>query len=1121
MNNLLKTVSFTDAEVRRVRFDYRSLQRFREHLRPTVFLGLGGGGSQTVGYIKTLFDRTFGGKDEPGAERIPSHLQFRAFDSDNTQIPTNLGVGSEWFQLESAGLSGGVWEDLAKSERYRDWVAQKMGAQDLGAGCKGSRGLGRFLLQQNIDNFAARIKSAYSTATAARQQGAEKGPVFYIFCTLAGGTGSGCLLDACFHLRAEYARAEIRGFLALAEGFGENTNLIRRAKVGVYAAMREVDHFMSAPRLQEWLAEHHGGKAAFNFQSGCPGRYAKPFDLAFLFTPVTGMERQSLRDARAVSRFMARSAFALTAWPSDGDADAGAGMTFESHKSNFDTELIIAARGSNTSYLVPGYGSIHTPVEEVGDLFALESAQRVIDWLRHGAGNPKHMEEAETFLADLRLTNERLLDTSRELLSLDGALAPERSSKKLEDLTGILKSSKRRHREDENVVLFRTFQTMLESRFKEEVLHRILDYAPDENVRREGRLTESQGTTNPALLSFKDTFARFCAAFETQVNGMMVAPQYRGAGVRDFLGDLRTKLNGLRRTMAEQVDGAAGSLRDLLDNHWKPGSEFRRTLENLCKDTGLLDVEFHLVSDFVGDFQTLFINGWDQIEAWINRSAALFLVESAYRHVTARRTQIVEVLDQFDDAATRLDEKINDVVRDLKLQADGLGEDLETINSASLFDVHWRQRYTDRNKLVDPESMVQRAQDAARREAAPSASAEQPWCEYEAFLEKEGYAARRLPELPPPAEWNPLDVTRLHADPLSNPNQQPLDVFICQDIANAMMRVLQPGLDVLSKWEDGVGLRTAFDYASAEGLRSPDTLRDVFNQLARQCQPQADTSMMGSRLNKQVQRLVFFAGPQGISDDLLRSGTQATSINRALSFESHRMALISYNYPIALAGMPRMQTVFKQTYDSYFDDIKGQSDFDEERRKLHCFPKSWEWRDPWEVDETADPIHNTVARAVLVSWALGDKAGLPAGVAALLDQVIAGMDKVATAPRSKSVAVFLAGGSEVWLAPYCEPDLVKNSVGEASAPVKLGRTLDEAMRELIRSDMAAHRGSAEGWVAWFSANKTAIYDDAQLQALRQRLVARAKERVTATDGDERKRWKLVEAEARGAFVFQV
>lgn len=1108
MENLLKTVNFTSKEIHHVRFDYHSLRKFKDHLRPTLFIGLGGGGCKAVGLVKELFDSTFGGKDEPGASRIPENLKFLGFDSD-TEKPRNLVIDQEWFQLRSEGLGGGVWEKLREEPRYRDWVSQKMSALDLGAGCKGYRGLGRFLFQQNVGRFMDSTHKAYAAATSAKIEGAARPPVIYIFCTLAGGTGSGCLLDACFAIRANFPAAEIRAFLALPEGFGDSPKLIRRAKVGAYAALKEFDHFMSAERLKLWLEENHDGKADFTFPDGRAGRYSKPANLAFLFSPITAAERTTLRDSSMVSIFMARCAFALTAWPSDAVGVGNAGMTFESHLSNFDTELIEPSQGANCCYLVPGFGSIHTPVEETGDLLALESAKQVLDWLKHGSADTEHAEEVEHFLSEINFSAERLIAMARELVNQDGALPKESSQERIEDLKAILKKGSRRYDPAENSALYRTFHVMLESRFKDEVLQRILDYSPDEETRRENQMSSTKGLQNPAMLSMRDTMGIFCQQFETTVNSMMVNPAYRRVGVEDFVGDALLLLKRLQSALAAPVEGAEKTLRDMLDSHWKKGNDFRSTLDDVCERSGLLDFDSFQVGELTSDYEAHFHAGWSQVASWIMYSAAHYLVKSAVRYVEHRCIEIQEIFNHFDAAGARIDEKIDDLVRDLKLQADGMGDDLETINSASLFDLRWRSRYIQRNKLDDAEGMVRRAQDEARR-ASGSLVGDASALAYQVTMGKDAYLADKPVGAPSEPGWNPLSVCASHRDIKENPNQQPLDLFICQDIANAMMRVLDPGLKSLSQWEGGVGLRTAFEYATDQGLTSPDTLTEILQTLLRQCQPQANLSMMGSRLGRETSNLLFFAGPEDISTDLLRSHVQARFINRALTFESHRMALASYTYPISLAGMPRIASVFRQSYEAYFEDLTKSSErLEEEQRKLHCYPHSWEWRDPWEVDEPSDPAHELLAKALLVSWALGEADLLPEAAKSLFQQAIESMHKVAAAPRTKGLGAFLVAGTEIWSSPFCAPDLTKNSMDDVGAPIRIGLTLSDAMSAIVRSEHAESRIHLDSWVNWFASNRSALFADEYLPRLRTSLIEKSRERLNAAGKEERQKWKLV------------
>jgi hypothetical protein len=390
---------------------------------------------------------------------------------------------------------------------------------------------------------------------------------------------------------------------------------------------------------------------------------------------------------------------------------------------------------------------------------------------------------------------------------------------------------------------------------------------------------------------------------------------------------------------------------------------------------------------------------------------------------------------------------------------------------------------------------------------------------FEVACTKKIYKPRLAAGAAQPMDWNPLHVSAAHLDATENPTGQPLDLFISQDISNAMMRVIDAELKTLMQWEGGVGLKRAIDYSSDDPA-APERFVAILQKLLNQCQPQADVSMMGSRLGKNTSTLLFFAGPPEISSDLLKSHSQAVWINRALTFESHRMGMISYSYPVSLAGMPRIQSVFRQAYEAYFDQWRGNPQkLEEERRKLHCFPRSWEWRDPWELDEPPDPAHEALAQAILVSWVL-ETDFTPAPSRKLFDNIVQEMHKANPAPRSKALSAFVAAGTEIWVAPFCAPDLAKSTFSDAGQPLKLGADLVAAMTALPRGPAAEIREHISQWVNWFSENKSALFEDEDLPKVRKQMIEKAREHLNRATQEHRPRWTLVLQQAQGPFIYQ-
>jgi hypothetical protein len=358
----------------------RSLQSM--YRRPTIFLGLGGTGCHAVASVKLLFERTFADYAKEGARGvIPAGFQFLGFDSAQTDCPAALISGQEWIKL-SAKITSTTMAEIREEEFYRDWIPN-VDAWDFATGAGGMRALGRLLFTRNMALFARHFGAKLQTAAAYNLLDSGE-PVIYVFAGLAGGTGSGALLDACFYLRQNYPDARIIGLLGVVAGEqGKPQDIQINAAVGCHAALREINTFQDA-ELRAKLGDRYAAEKVFSYPvGGHHGKYTRPFDNIFLIGNRSQRGITNLIDARSLTAFMARTAFMLTAYPAD---SKGGARTFDSEMCDYLAAASAKLNGGLATYLVPGFGQLRLPGELTADYLTCSLGGGVVNALRGGSG---------------------------------------------------------------------------------------------------------------------------------------------------------------------------------------------------------------------------------------------------------------------------------------------------------------------------------------------------------------------------------------------------------------------------------------------------------------------------------------------------------------------------------------------------------------------------------------------------------------------------------------------------------------------------------------------------------------------------------------------------------------
>ncbi len=158
-------------------------------LRPTLYVGLGGLGCSVVRRIKNQIN-----------DLIPEHINGFAFlGLDTHPQPLNDTLNLNEYVPLSIGVNP---NEVARNQpRYLGWYRDLTGtwrARNIQGGANQSKAVGRLAFRHSptFQEFVGKLELAADRLITFRDEFASEIPLkVYVISTLAGGTGSGCLLD--------------------------------------------------------------------------------------------------------------------------------------------------------------------------------------------------------------------------------------------------------------------------------------------------------------------------------------------------------------------------------------------------------------------------------------------------------------------------------------------------------------------------------------------------------------------------------------------------------------------------------------------------------------------------------------------------------------------------------------------------------------------------------------------------------------------------------------------------------------------------------------------------------------------------------------------------------------
>lgn len=258
---------------------------------PTVVIGLGGTGYGTLTRLKKRFIDKF--------KAVPPVVQFLSIDTTREAEPGVWAADGETeIRLEQNNESYIVQvEDpnslINSNNPHIDrWWPTGSSVSAIISGAQQIRARGRLALFANYSEIRARLAQKVDEARKVENIAAMKnygfrisdrvGVEIYIVSSLAGGTGSGMLLDIAFILRNIAHTSNVTGVFILPRVFARlpGTDLI---KTNTYAALKELEHFT---QLKDTDTEPPIDYGIDRIQVRQP-----PFDLTYIIDSINEGER--------------------------------------------------------------------------------------------------------------------------------------------------------------------------------------------------------------------------------------------------------------------------------------------------------------------------------------------------------------------------------------------------------------------------------------------------------------------------------------------------------------------------------------------------------------------------------------------------------------------------------------------------------------------------------------------------------------------------------------------------------------------------------------------------------------------------------------------------------------
>lgn len=296
--------------------------------RPTLIVGIGGTGCMIVQKLRKRVNAHFGQERSRAFRFVVLDTDTQRVNDDDELLGPDVFVNLAQPFVRASDLIQNMTTYPRLHRGLEQWWPKTLQGDpfppaDIVAGAQAVRAVGRLALwyqgtrvKQIIERhwgLAAELGTDYSGTVSRTPSGKV-----YVVCSLAGGTGSGLLLDLAYLIRTILkSRAAMPVFytgILLTDAtpfreFAPNTAVFSRMNANIYAALTELNHFMQlgSQNRTPYSFTYNGDELAVESRD-------KPFDVTYL-VGVTNEHGHQLNDLNALCSMVAEGIFLEIASP--------------------------------------------------------------------------------------------------------------------------------------------------------------------------------------------------------------------------------------------------------------------------------------------------------------------------------------------------------------------------------------------------------------------------------------------------------------------------------------------------------------------------------------------------------------------------------------------------------------------------------------------------------------------------------------------------------------------------------------------------------------------------------------------------------------------------------------
>jgi len=236
----------------------------------SIIIGLGGTGVSAISRIK----KEIASKFDTSEDKLNT-VKFIAIDSDASAIQLiseadagKIDPDSEFLDISIPDYCK-VMENIdSLHPHYKDWINPELSCEGITFGTGGVRQLGRLAFMEKAEQFTNLLSNKLVSALKAAK-GFGTNVNIYIVSGLAGGTGSGAVLDVCYLVHNMCAElglcsACIAGIFVCPEvyfsipGINNSPVASNQIKANGFAALSELDYCMNFSTNKGSFEQNYG-----------------------------------------------------------------------------------------------------------------------------------------------------------------------------------------------------------------------------------------------------------------------------------------------------------------------------------------------------------------------------------------------------------------------------------------------------------------------------------------------------------------------------------------------------------------------------------------------------------------------------------------------------------------------------------------------------------------------------------------------------------------------------------------------------------------------------------------------------------------------------------------------